>query len=119
MDTSPFRQAIWYYIHSIKGIRHDDYHYRRVSNNRIIIFQVQSLMSLSLSLSLVQVNQVLDITFKTYIRMVACFPEKVTNFDFRHNTQDLAYSEIVSLYLVSLEIIIVLCIVEPPLLSVE
>ena len=25
--------------------------------------------------------------------MVACFPERVTSFDFRHNTQDLAYSD--------------------------
>ena len=31
IDTHPFREAIWYYIHSIKGIRHDDYHYRKVS----------------------------------------------------------------------------------------
>ena len=30
MDTHRFRQATWYYIHSIKGIRHDDYHYRNV-----------------------------------------------------------------------------------------
>jgi len=31
IDTGPFREAVWYYIHSIKGIRHDDYHYRKVS----------------------------------------------------------------------------------------
>ena len=31
IDTHPFREAIWYYIHSIKGIRHDDYLYRKVS----------------------------------------------------------------------------------------
>lgn len=30
VDTAPFRQAVWYYIHSIKGIRHDDYNYREV-----------------------------------------------------------------------------------------
>lgn len=30
IDTHPFREAIWYYIHGIKGIRHDDYHYRKV-----------------------------------------------------------------------------------------
>ncbi|CAI8021574.1 Sestrin-1 [Geodia barretti] len=52
IDTTNFREAIWFYIHSIKGIRHDDYQYRKV-------------------------NQVLDISFKTFIRMVACFPEKV------------------------------------------
>lgn len=37
IDTHPFREAIWYYIHSIKGIRHDDYHYRKVSVHYIII----------------------------------------------------------------------------------
>ena len=31
VDTTNFREAIWYYIHSIKGIRHDDYQYRKVS----------------------------------------------------------------------------------------
>lgn len=30
MDTAPFREAVWYYIHSIKGIRHDDYQYKKV-----------------------------------------------------------------------------------------
>ena len=37
IDTHPFREAIWYYIHSIKGIRHDDYQYRKVSVHFIII----------------------------------------------------------------------------------
>ncbi len=30
MNTEPFRQAVWYYIQSIKGIRHDDYNYGNV-----------------------------------------------------------------------------------------
>ena len=45
---------------------------------------------------LLQVNQVLDIKFKTFIRMVACFPEKVTNFDFTNTMSGLEYSEKVS-----------------------
>ena len=31
IDTKPFREATWYYIQSIKGIRHDDYNYGKVS----------------------------------------------------------------------------------------
>lgn len=28
VDTSPFRMAIWNYIHCMFGIKHDDYDYR-------------------------------------------------------------------------------------------
>ena len=45
VDTVPFRRAAWFYIQSIKGIRRDDYNYK-------------------------EVNRVLNISFKTYIRMV-------------------------------------------------
>jgi len=31
-DTAPFRLAIWYYVHRIQGIFHDDYDYRNVNN---------------------------------------------------------------------------------------
>ena len=41
MDTGPFRQAIWYYIHGIKGIKHDDYHYRRVSSLCYIVIWIR------------------------------------------------------------------------------
>ena len=47
-------------------------------------------------MSILQVNQVLDIKFKTFIRMVGCFPEKVTNFDFTNTMSGLEYSEKVS-----------------------
>ena len=49
-----------------------------------------------LSLSLVvhtQVNQVLDISFKTFIRMVACFPEKVSSVSFQSSMAGLEPSE--------------------------
>ena len=45
VDTEPFRHAVWHYIQSIKGIRRDDYNYK-------------------------EVNKLLTISFKTYIRMV-------------------------------------------------
>ena len=102
VNTEPFRQAIWYYIHSIKGIRHDDYNYRRVSNYSKLYESVlasgvsklrQSINKLVHLIGLhpnfidcladfVQVNEMLDITFKTYVRMVSCFPEKAAKFDF-------------------------------------
>ena len=47
-------------------------------------------------MSFLQVNQVLDIKFKTFIRIVACFPEKVINFDFTNTMSGLEYSEKVS-----------------------
>jgi len=78
IDTHYFREAIWYYIHSIKGIRHDDYSYRKV-------------------------NQVLDIAFKSYIRMVACFPEKTTFFDFNNSMSGFRYSEKVHINVLVME----------------
>ena len=43
-----------------------------------------------------QVNQVLEIPFKSYIRMLACFPEKITFFDFTNSMSGLQHSEKVS-----------------------
>lgn len=31
VDTGPFRQGIWYYVHRILGIFHDDYNYKNVN----------------------------------------------------------------------------------------
>ncbi len=92
IDTQPFREAIWYYIHSIKGIRHDDYQYRNV---RVARPHCNPSMHRA-SLGPLQVNQLLDRDFKTYIQMVGCFPEKVTNFDFSNKMSGLEFSERVS-----------------------
>jgi sestrin len=78
VDTTNFREAIWYYIHSIKGIRHDDYQYRKV-------------------------NQVLDIGFKTFIRMVACFPEKVSSVSFQSSMAGLEPSEKVHVNIIAVD----------------
>jgi sestrin len=31
VDTSPFRFSLWYYVHRLKGLLHDDYNYRDVN----------------------------------------------------------------------------------------
>ncbi|XP_076189486.1 sestrin-1 isoform X1 [Aptenodytes patagonicus] len=53
VDTSMLRRAIWNYIHCMFGIRYDDYDYG-------------------------EINQLLDRSFKVYIKTVVCTPEKTT-----------------------------------------
>ena len=57
VDTSPFRQAVWYYVLRLKGMCHDDYEYS-------------------------QVNACLNVTLKKYIKKVACYPELVTRIEY-------------------------------------
>jgi sestrin len=52
IDTSPFRRAIWNYIQSMYGIRHDDYDYR-------------------------EVNILLERNLKSYIKSLCCYPHRV------------------------------------------
>ncbi|XP_070182129.1 sestrin-1-like isoform X1 [Littorina saxatilis] len=68
VDTSAFRQAIWYYIHCMYGIRHDDYDYA-------------------------QVNQLLERNLKTYIKTVCCFPERITKKDYEGVMKGFKHSE--------------------------
>ncbi|TMW58077.1 hypothetical protein Poli38472_013551 [Pythium oligandrum] len=68
VDTSPYRSAIWYYVHRIFGICHDDYDYR-------------------------QVNEFLNRPTKIFIKKVACTPWKVTKADFEHFDRTLSPSE--------------------------
>ncbi|KHN80913.1 Sestrin-3 [Toxocara canis] len=53
VDTSKYRTAIWMYIHSLYGIRHDDYNYG-------------------------EVNMMLSREMKTFIKTICCFPDKTT-----------------------------------------
>ncbi|XP_062510233.1 sestrin-1-like [Corticium candelabrum] len=78
VDTSRFRCAVWNYIHCIKGIYHDDYHYA-------------------------EVNKLLNIPIKKYIKLVTCYPERVTVTDFRGFMNILSPSEKVHLNLLLLE----------------
>jgi len=56
IDTRLFRQAIWNYIQSMYGIRHDDYHYR-------------------------EINELLERPLKAYIKTVCCFPHQTRKKD--------------------------------------
>jgi len=67
VDTSSFRKAIWYYVHCLYGIRHDDYDYS-------------------------EVNQLLERNLKAYIKTLTCYPERLTKkehdgvmFEFKHS----------------------------------
>jgi hypothetical protein len=68
VDTSPYRDAVWFYVHRIFGICHDDYDYR-------------------------QVNEYLDRPTKLFIKKVACTPWKVRRRDFEHFDRALSASE--------------------------
>lgn len=68
VDTKAFRQAIWYYIHCMYGIRHDDYNYATV-------------------------NRLLDRNLKTYIKTVCCYPERITKKDYEGVMRQFKHSE--------------------------
>ncbi|RLN37428.1 hypothetical protein BBJ28_00014079 [Nothophytophthora sp. Chile5] len=68
VDTSPYRDAVWYYVHRIFGICHDDYDYR-------------------------QVNTYLNRPTKIFLKKVACTPWKVRQEDFAHFDRTLGASE--------------------------
>jgi len=57
IDTAPFRTAIWYYVLRLFGQSHDDYQYSLV-------------------------NHYLNKKIKSYIKKVACTPEKISYSDF-------------------------------------
>jgi len=67
VDTSKYRTAVWNYIQSLYGIRHDDYDYA-------------------------EVNKLISRPMKTFIKTACCFPEHMTDrlrssvmVDFHHS----------------------------------
>lgn len=78
VDTSTFRTATWNYIHLVFGIYHDDYLYT-------------------------EVNKLLERPYKKYIKVVACYPEKVSVDDYLRFMPDLDHSEKVHINLLLLE----------------
>lgn len=52
VDTTKYRTAVWNYIQSLFGIRHDDYDYS-------------------------EVNKLLSRQMKTYIKTLCCYPERM------------------------------------------
>lgn len=71
VDTSSFRCAVWNYVHSLFGVRHDDYNYN-------------------------QVNQLLERSLKSYIKTVTCNPTKVVKKDYDSCMKEFRHSEKVS-----------------------
>lgn len=78
VDTTSFRRAIWNYIHSLFGIRHDDYDYSVI-------------------------NKLLERPLKAYVKIATCFPERVTRADYDAFMRDFNHSEKVHVNVMVLE----------------
>lgn len=100
VDTSMLRRAIWNYIHCMFGIR-------SVPNNlSCLCFYAQSaLCSLTLGLCAFsryddydygEINQLLDRSFKIYIKTMVCSPEKTTKRMYESFWRQFQHSEKVS-----------------------
>nr|XP_046228288.1 sestrin-1 isoform X2 [Scatophagus argus] len=78
VDTSMLRRAIWNYIHCMFGIRYDDYDYG-------------------------EINQLLDRSFKIYIKTMVCSPEKTTKRMYESFWRQFEHSEKVHVNLLLME----------------
>ncbi|XP_066573541.1 sestrin-2 isoform X2 [Amia ocellicauda] len=78
VDTYMLRKAVWNYIHCVFGIRFDDYDYG-------------------------DVNQLLEISLKVYIKTVVCYPEKTTRRMYNSFWRHFKHSEKVHVNLLLLE----------------
>uniref|UniRef100_A0A669E1M7 Sestrin 1 n=1 Tax=Oreochromis niloticus TaxID=8128 RepID=A0A669E1M7_ORENI len=78
VDTSMLRRAIWNYIHCMFGIRYDDYDYG-------------------------EINQLLDRSFKIYIKTIVCSPEKTTKRMYESFWRQFQHSEKVHVNLLLME----------------
>jgi len=56
IDTGPFRRSVWYYVHRLFGIFHDDF------NLKIV-------------------NDTLPIQLKNYIKKISCYPNLIERSD--------------------------------------
>jgi sestrin len=78
VDTSKYRLAVWNYIQSLYGIRHDDYDYA-------------------------EVNQLVSRPMKAFIKTVCCFPSRTTELMRGTVMADFQHSEKVHVILMILE----------------
>eukprot|EP01125_Pyxidicula_operculata_P016446 TRINITY_DN5665_c0_g1_i1.p1 TRINITY_DN5665_c0_g1~~TRINITY_DN5665_c0_g1_i1.p1 ORF type:complete len:556 (+),score=73.54 TRINITY_DN5665_c0_g1_i1:152-1819(+) len=79
VDTEPFREGIWHYVHRIHGLFHDDYDYLRV-------------------------NQFVPRGIKEFIKKVVCEPYTITKADLKENFKIKLYdNEKVHVALLALE----------------
>ncbi|KAK5969517.1 Sestrin [Trichostrongylus colubriformis] len=78
VDTTVYRSAIWNYIHALFGIRHDDYDYAKV-------------------------NTLLSREMKTFVKMAACYPHRISE-DIRASVmKDFKMSEKIHVMLLIME----------------
>ena len=68
VDTSLFRRAVWLYIHSLFGVRYDDYDYN-------------------------QIKQLLSTPLRKYIKILCSCPERVTKKDYDSIMKEFTHSE--------------------------
>jgi len=59
VDTAPFRESIWYYVHRINGMLHEDYEYRNV-------------------------NTFLNRNLKVYVKKLCFAPAEITRNEFQN-----------------------------------
>jgi len=78
VDTSLFRKAVWFYTHSLYGVRHDDYDYN-------------------------QIRALLKSPLRKYIKMVCTQPERITKSHYDSIMKEFAHSEKVHMNLVIME----------------
>ena len=68
VDTSLFRRAVWHYIHSLFGIRYDDYDYN-------------------------QIKLLLASPLRNYIKILCSSPERITKKDYDSIMKEFTHSE--------------------------
>jgi sestrin 1/3 len=73
IDTSSFRRAVWIYIHSIFGVKYDDYDYKHLKK---LLLQ----------------------PLRNYIKIVCTCPEKITKKDYDSMMEEFTHSEKVILF---------------------
>jgi sestrin len=68
VDTSLFRRAVWHYIHSLYGIRYDDYDYN-------------------------QIKLLLASPLRNYIKILCRRPDKISKKDYDSIMKEFTHSE--------------------------
>ena len=74
VDTSLFRRAVWLYIHSLFGVRYDDYDYN-------------------------QIKQLIGSPLRKYIKILCSCPDRITKKDYDSIMKEFTHSEKVHLTL--------------------
>lgn len=68
VDTSLFRRAVWIYIHSIFGIRYDDYDYGHI-------------------------KQLLALPLRNFIKIVCLNPDRINKKDYDSIMKEFSHSD--------------------------